>query len=91
LIRQHFPSQCGSENPLRPPVAVEAHIPQLSAIVFEELAALGNEQLLLFGATSFVSELSESTITCQQVNVSRIVDFAIWSAEFFCGVGERTK
>jgi hypothetical protein len=45
----------------------------------------------LFGATSFVSELPKASITRQEMNISRIVNLAIRSPEFFCGVRKATK
>ena len=65
--------------------------PQFSLIVFKELAPFGDEQLFLFGTTTFVSELSETAITSQQVNVPRIENLAVWSAELFCGIRKTTK
>jgi hypothetical protein len=58
-----------------------------ASVIFEELAAFRDQELLLFGTAAFVSELSEATITRQQVNVSRIVDLPVWSSELFGWAG----
>jgi hypothetical protein len=73
------------------PVTVKSGVPQLPLIVLEELAAFGDEQLLLFGPSAFVPQLSKTSITCEQVNVSRIVDLAVRSAELFCWICEATE
>jgi hypothetical protein len=90
-IREYFPFQGGSKNPFGAPVTVKSDIPQFPLIVLEELAAFGNEQLFLFGTTSFVLQLSKTAITRQKVNVSGVEDLAIGSPEFFRGVREATE
>jgi hypothetical protein len=82
-VLHDLPSQCCSQNPLRSAVTEYPNESVFMSGVFEEFAALFNKNLFLFGTTALVSQLSKTSITSQQMNVSRIVDFAIRSPECF--------
>lgn len=62
----------------------------LESGVFEELATLVYEQLLLLGTAALIAEHPEASVSSQQVHVSCIVNFPIRSPELFGWGGRPT-